>query len=112
MSDEKLHIKPGMKLRLLNESGRGRETRFFDADTGVEFMPSGVTYPIKVNIPDSATVNIKLTMHRVPVDLVGTVIGMKMTDDSYYIEVDPAQYDIRVLDAHNGMKRVYFERKK
>lgn len=112
MADEKPHIKPGMKLRILNESGHGRATRFFDADSGVEFMPSGVTYPVKLSINDPGPLKVELVMHRVPVDLVGTVVGMKMTDDCYCIEVDPSQWDIRIQDARDGMKRAYFERKK
>lgn len=112
MSDEKPQIKPGMKLRILNEHGRGRATRFFEVETGVELMPSGVAYPVKIDIPDGNTVNIELTMYRIPIDLVGIVVGMKMTEQCYSIEINPAEYDIVIHDAKDGLKRVYFERKK
>lgn len=110
MSDEKPYIQPGTKLRVLNESGRGRATRFFDAESGAEFSPSGVCFPIAIRI-DGDTVKADLTMYRVPVDLVGTVVGMKMTDKTHCIEFDPAKYDVVVKDTKDGMKRVYFERK-
>lgn len=112
MSDEKPKIKLGMKLRVSNKIGMGGATEFFDVESGERIWYSGITYPVKISIDDASSVNLHLTMTRVPVDLVGTVVGMKMNENSYCIEVNPQEFDVVIQEMQSGMKRVHFERRK
>jgi hypothetical protein len=106
-------IKPGMNVRILNERGIGGDTRFFNPETGEELFKGRVAYPVKIDISDNGPVKVELLLRRVPVDLIGTVVGMKITEDAYFIEVNPEEFDVVVWEtSQDGLKRVYFERKK